>query len=72
MIKGEREGNAGLGSYHFKTDENDEFDQNTLGVPMNAKLMFYPARRFALGLGSGVNFNSINTTYSLNTVFQFN
>ncbi|KAA1243123.1 hypothetical protein [Aquimarina sp. RZ0] len=24
------EGNAGLGLYHFKTDENDEFDQKYL------------------------------------------
>ncbi|WP_405207963.1 hypothetical protein [Aquimarina sp. LLG6339-5] len=67
------EGNIGIGLYHHKiTTKSGTTDQkNVLGIPINTKLLFYPAKRFAFGLSPFVNFNSINTTYSGNVVFQY-
>ncbi|WP_298317246.1 hypothetical protein [uncultured Aquimarina sp.] len=67
------EGNVGIGLYHHKIiAKRGAVDQkNVLGMSMNTKLLFYPAKRFAFGLSPFVNFNSINTTYSGNVVFQY-
>ncbi|WP_299215453.1 hypothetical protein [uncultured Aquimarina sp.] len=67
------EGNVGMGLYHHKavTKGGATDRKNVLGIPINTKLLFYPAERFAFGLSPAVNFNSINTTYSGNLVFKY-
>jgi len=66
------EGNVGFGLYSHKTVRSGAVSRdNILGIPINANLMFYPAKRFAMGINPNVNFNSINITYSGNLVFQY-
>lgn len=70
------EGHAGVG-YFFENykDYDTNFakeKESTIGIPLQAKLLFYVSPKFALGLNPSVNFNSIETIYSGNLIFQYN
>lgn len=70
------EGHIGVG-YFFENYKDYDTDfakknESTIGIPVQAKFLFYVSPKFALGLNPGVNFNSIETIYSGNLIFQYN
>lgn len=48
-----------------------EDSKNTIGFPIRAKLLFYPAKKFATGFNPNYNINNINHITSYNLIFQF-
>ncbi len=70
------EAHAGVGifSENYKNGDTNfrEISESTLGIPVRLKFLFYVSPKFALGLNPNVNFNSIETIYSGNLIFQYN
>jgi len=70
------ETHAGIGYFHenYKNYETDfqEKDESSIGIPIKVKALFYITDHFAMGFNPNVNFNSVETIYSGNLIFQYN
>lgn len=51
--------------------ESNYVRKEVLGIPIDVRFMFHPAKRFGIGVSPSVNFNAMNTTYTVNMVFQY-
>lgn len=70
------EAHAGVGffSENYKNGDTNfrEVSESALGIPLRLKLLFNITPKFAMGINPNVNFNSIETMYSGNLIFQYN
>lgn len=70
------ETHAGVGLFTEKYNNGDtdfqDVSDSTIGLPIRIKLLFYVSDKFAIGLNPNANFNSIDTMYSGNLIFQYN
>lgn len=70
------EAHAGLGifSENYKNGDTNfrEVNESMLGIPLRLKFLFAVTPKFSMGVNPNVNFNSIETMYSGNLVFQYN
>jgi len=70
------EAHAGIGifSENYKNGDTNfrEVKESAVGIPLRAKFLFYITPKFAMGFNPNVNFNSIETMYSGNLIFQYN
>ncbi len=72
------EGHLGIGIFTFD-EENDpdalfniDVPAATVGFPFRAKLIYYPADKFGVGLNPNLNLNSGLIAYSVNFILQYN
>ncbi len=71
------EGHIGFGLFSYNIDDGAasilfDLPDSTIGFPIRAKLLFYPVKRFGIGINPNFNINSIENAYSANFIFQYN
>lgn len=74
IFKIEAHAGVGIFSENYKNGDTDfkEVNESALGIPLRLKLLFNITPKFAMGVNPNVNFNSIETMYSGNLIFQYN
>jgi len=68
------EAHAGLGLYIYKdwlVSEGVYDTKGVIGIPVDLRFMIDSSKGFSFGINPELNFNSINTTYMGNIVFQY-
>ena len=72
------EGHLGIGIFTFDDEDDPDGGFNidvpaaTVGFPFRAKLIYYPADKFGVGLNPNLNLNSGLIAYTVNFILQYN
>lgn len=70
------ESHLGIGYFVYDIDTGPTFfinlPETTIGFPIRAKIIYYPAENLGIGINPNANFNSIENTYSANLIIQYN
>lgn len=63
------EGQIGVGTFYQNNSIIEE--KNTIGLPIRAKFLLYPFKKFGIGYNLNHNINCINNITSYNLILQF-